>query len=172
MTDLTEQLKKGELPDGEYWCLSVCGDVDKLYCYQNSFWKYKTEDDYYGIPVEIKQVLAPVPTFDEWEQLQHWADFTNDYHELREKLEIAEYEKVELLEKVKQLKSEYEKECHRADELEDSYWKEVEKNKKLKELLKECRPYISRSATSRMIKNSAGYKKDMKLLTKIDEVKK
>ena len=37
-----------------------------------------------------------------------------------------------------QLKSEYEKECKRADELEDSYWKEVEKNKKLKELLKEC----------------------------------
>lgn len=42
----------------------------------------------------------------------------------------------------------------------------------LKELLKECSPYVSRSATSRMIKNSVGFKKDMKLLTKIDEVLK
>lgn len=73
MTDLTDKLKKGELPSGEYWCLSICGDVDKLYCYQNSFWKYKTEDDYYGIPVEIKQVLAPVPSYDEWEKLNWYA---------------------------------------------------------------------------------------------------
>lgn len=65
MTTLTEQWKRGELPDGEYWCLSICGDVDKLYCYQNSFWKYKTEDDYYGLPVEIKQVLAPMPSYEE-----------------------------------------------------------------------------------------------------------
>lgn len=46
----------------------------------------------------------------------------------------------------------------------------VEQNKQLKELLKECLPYISRSLTSRMIKNSAGYKKDAKLLTKINQV--
>lgn len=38
----------------------------------------------------------------------------------------------------------------------------------LKELLKECSPYVVRSATSRMIKNSVGHKKDMNLLTKID----
>lgn len=41
------------------------------------------------------------------------------------------------------LKSEYKAECKRSDELEDSYWKEVDKNKKLKDLLKECRPYIA-----------------------------
>lgn len=45
----------------------------------------------------------------------------------------------------------------------------MEENEKLKELLKECCPYISHSAVSRMIKNSAGHKKDMKLLTKIDK---
>lgn len=42
-------------------------------------------------------------------------------------------------------------------------------NIQLKELLEECSPYIGHSATSRTIKNSAGHKKDMKLLTKIDE---
>ena len=41
------------------------------------------------------------------------------------------------------LKSEYEAECKRADELEDLYWKEVEKNKKLKDLLKECREKLN-----------------------------
>ena len=40
--------------------------------------------------------------------------------------------------------------------------------KHLKELLKKCSPYVARSATSRMIKNSVGHKKDMNLLTKID----
>lgn len=77
MTDLTEQWKKGELPDGEYWCLSICDDIDKLYCYQNSFWEYKTEDDYYGVPVEIKQVLAEVPSYDEWFKIKNLASLTS-----------------------------------------------------------------------------------------------
>lgn len=34
-----------------------------------------------------------------------------------------------------QLKTEYEKECHRADELEDSYWKSEKENQKLKKQL-------------------------------------
>lgn len=45
-------------------------------------------------------------------------------------------------------------------------------NDKLKELLEKCSPYVVRSATSRMIKNSVGHKKDMNLLTKIDEALK
>ena len=53
--------------------------------------------------------------------------------------------------------------CEQKEEL-------YEENTKLKDLLKECLPYISRSLTSRMIKNSAGYKKDVKLLTKINQV--
>lgn len=49
-------------------------------------------------------------------------------------------------------------------------WKaKLEENAQLKELLEECSPYIGHSAASRMIKNSVGHKKDMKLLTKIDE---
>lgn len=48
----------------------------------------------------------------------------------------------------------------------------IEQNAQLKELLEECSPYIGHSAASRMIKNSAGHKKDMKLLTKIDEALK
>lgn len=51
---------------------------------------------------ELDEVLAPVPSYEEWEQLQNWADFTNDYHELREKLEIADYKNAELKELLKE----------------------------------------------------------------------
>ena len=54
-----------------------------------------------------------------------------------------------LAEENAQLKTEYEKECRRADELEDSYWKSEKINKKLKEennkfkdLLKEAKIYV------------------------------
>lgn len=60
--------------------------------------------------------------------------------QLKRTIVIGDVDKI-ILENA-QLKSEYEKECKRADELEDSYWKEVEKNKKLKELLKECESSI------------------------------
>lgn len=43
----------------------------------------------YDILKEYEAHKTPVPSYDEWEQLQHWADFTDDYHGLREKLEIA-----------------------------------------------------------------------------------
>lgn len=89
---LTEQWKKDELI-GEYWCeITESPYPERVYlptCNSDI----------------IVKVLAPVPTFDEWEQLQNWADFTNDYHELREKLEIAEYENAQLKELLKECKA-------------------------------------------------------------------
>lgn len=58
----------------------------------------------YDILKEYEAHQTPVPTFEEWEQLQNWADFTNDYHELREKLEIAEYKNAQLKEVLKECK--------------------------------------------------------------------
>lgn len=58
----------------------------------------------YDILKEYEAHKTPVPSYDEWEQLQHWADFTDDYHGLREKLEIAEYENAELKELLKECK--------------------------------------------------------------------
>lgn len=57
----------------------------------------------YDILKEYEAHQTPVPTFEEWEQLQNWTDFTNDYHELREKLEIAEYKNAELKELLKEV---------------------------------------------------------------------
>lgn len=45
-------------------------------------------------------------------------------------------------------------------------------NAQLKELLRECRFYVSQSLNSRFMKESTGAKKDMKLLNKIEEVLK
>ena len=56
MTDLTEKWKKGELPEGEYWCKiteSPCVEQIYLPCYY---------DD------TVIKVLAPVPSYDEWKE--------------------------------------------------------------------------------------------------------
>lgn len=55
----------------------------------------------YEILKEYEEHKTPVTSYEELEQLQNWADFTNDYHELREKLEIAEYKNAELKECLK-----------------------------------------------------------------------
>lgn len=95
MTDLTEQWKKGELPSGWYYLkvdeelanypvISECVDDYNLGLPLSYFYDFDV--------AKIEQVLAPVPSYEEWEQLQNWARFTDDYHALREQKEIAEYE--------------------------------------------------------------------------------
>ena len=114
--DLTEQYKHGNLPD------------DRLYYY-----RFKGEPEVqittqYGLYCEEAdnkkeiEVIDFVPSYEEYEQLENWNRFTADYHALREAKEIAEYEKVELLEKVKQLK-ELLKECVKMNtRLENALW--------------------------------------------------
>lgn len=101
---LTEMMKKGDLPHDIYYV--ICSKNDTVEIVRN--WVQTTSclkpTISYEFPsnLEVKQVLAPVPTFEEWEQLQNWANFTNDYHELREKLEIAEYKNAQLKEVLKE----------------------------------------------------------------------
>lgn len=130
---LTEQWKKGELK-GEYYIETndgkqyICelqtksGVKNKLLPFAKNFNGYVTNKS-------VAEVLAPVPSYEEWQQMKAFCEEFNA-------LDVAQ------------------------------------ENKRLKELLKECSPYVARSATSRMIKNSVGHKKDMNLLTKIDEVLK
>ena len=84
---LTEQWKKGELPNGYYWIrLSWGGMV--IMAYHTAFDGLFELDDHYYDSDEISEVLAPVPSYDEWQA-------------------------------------------------------KLEENAQLKELLKECRPYIA-----------------------------
>lgn len=93
-------------------------------------------------------------------------DWTEQYFDTKNKPDAFE-----------QLKKEYEAECRRSDELEDSYWKSEKENQKLKELLKECIPYVNhrfletRETLTKpyTASDKALHKKAEKLLTKIDE---
>lgn len=92
--EMTDKLKPGY----HYAIVNDCEaifekykDLKYPYCHGNCCTEYK--------------YLAPVPSYEEWEQLQNWADFTNDYHELREKLEIAEYKNAQLKELLKECKN-------------------------------------------------------------------
>ena len=96
---LTEQWKRGEF--------IICNAGKCQYYYVRNEEQQeviKTEYCLFDDNTPNWQILAPVPSYEEYEQLENWNRFTADYHALREAIEIAEYEKVEHLEKVKQLK--------------------------------------------------------------------
>lgn len=61
MTNLTEQWKKGKLPEGEYWVKYTYGDIERL----DYFWKTFSDNGYPINKETIAQVLAPVPSYQE-----------------------------------------------------------------------------------------------------------
>lgn len=67
MTDLTEQWKKGELPEGDYYIKRINGD----FLYDNidtsGVWRNIIDED-------ILEVLAPVPSFQEWQKMKEQRD--------------------------------------------------------------------------------------------------
>ena len=65
MTDLTEQWKKGELPSGYYYIIVKKEFSNRIDFYNSSatIWSYNSND-------VIKQVLAPVPSYEEYKRLK------------------------------------------------------------------------------------------------------
>ena len=111
--NLTKQWKKGQLESFKWYYVKFkTGDIDICWLSEWNNDELGTGGQYFdGIKEEnILEVLAPVPSYEEWQA------------KLNENA---------------RLKTEYEKECRRADELEDSYWKAERENTELKELLKE-----------------------------------
>lgn len=175
--DLTEQYKHGNLPD------------DRLYYY-----RFKGEPEVqittqYGLYCEEAdnkkeiEVIDFVPSYEEYEQLENWNRFTADYHALREAKEISEYEKVELMEKVKQLKEQInhllktqarqfvdnQKLQVKAEKAKDVVNIDTARQiKQLKELLKECKDVILDYNNWIM----SASPKDSELMLRIDEVLK
>lgn len=65
MTDLSEQWKKGELPLGMYYVKTPFGvEIHSDY----SLYRYKLTRD-----VDSIEVLAPVPSYEEWQRIFHYA---------------------------------------------------------------------------------------------------
>ena len=92
MTDLTDKWKKGELPDGLYYVKTNGDSVMILGWSKFAGW------------YNIKQVLAPVPTFEEWQSMDRLEKIM-----LQERARLNK-QVTELLGKNKQLK-ELLKEC-------------------------------------------------------------
>lgn len=83
---------------------------------------------------------------------------------------ITAIERCEKLEKeIIALKKEYNAECHRADELEDSLHISWQNESKLKKLLRECKPYVTRNVVFTTVNRAEVVDLEKnELLTKID----
>ena len=142
MTDLTEKWKNGELKSGYYYVIVKEEFSNRIDFYNSSatIWSYHSND-------VINQVLAPVPSYEEYMCLVDYKEELTKACKMRDKI-IKKYEDIDTW-----WKTEYEK------LKEDNY--------KLKELLKECRDVAEFTKT---IVNK--HKWFDEVITKIDEVLK
>ena len=105
---LTEQWKKGELPFGAYYVNRL--EEHRIWLYNN---RSKTPESQH----EIYEILAPVPSYEEWQVLKEFADYSlHNRDELTRQINFC-------MDKYTQLEKE---------------------NQQLKELLKECRTMIGK----------------------------
>ena len=65
MTNLTEQWKNGELPEGEKYIQLRDGRIFTAHFNGKEFREVYNSD--------IKEILAPVPTYEEWQRIFHYA---------------------------------------------------------------------------------------------------
>ena len=107
--DLTEKWKKGELQSGWYYVKCLCENEDRIDYYNASFGCWTFNDKY------IKQVLAPVPSYDEWKLM------LDDNKRLKHDVGNLGY-------KIKNQRKEIER--------------QIAQNAQLKELLKEVKDYL------------------------------
>ena len=63
---LTEKCKKGEIPNGYYWIRLSWGGMI-IMAYHTAFDGLFELDGHYYDSDEISEVLAPVPSYDEWQ---------------------------------------------------------------------------------------------------------
>lgn len=134
MTDLTDKWKKGELPDGLYYVKTNDDSVMILGWSKIAGW------------YNIKQVLAPVPSYEEWQSMDRLEKIM-----LQERAKLNK-QVIELLEKNTKLKEQINKyildSINRGTAnavtavkefgMPERIEKLVKQNTKLKELLKEC----------------------------------
>lgn len=137
---LTEQYLNGNLHDGdEYYIQDKDGEISTI-CL------YNTTMHWHSFKVKKLKVLAPVPSYDEWQASENYIDY------------------------LKQCISVYESKDKQATETSIAYNELLEENTKLKELLEECRHIIGIEkdfATCHFEEYTL-----VELLTKINEVLK
>ena len=90
---LTDKWKKGELPYGYYYIKTISGGevIDRYYrdctdydlCEYGNVWENRFED-------EIIEVLAPVPSYEEWQQLRKFLEDFNALDVAKENQQLKE----------------------------------------------------------------------------------
>lgn len=114
MTDLTEQWKKGELPSGYYYVKNEFGNIFPTdYSEEYDSINDVVVKDFWTEVSDIVEVLALVPSYEEWQASENYIDY------------------------LKQCISVYESKDKQATETSIAYNELLEENTKLKELLKE-----------------------------------
>lgn len=78
--DLTEQWKKGELKDGYYY-VKIKGDRDYMLEWADNHW-YEFGWDCWFFDNDIIEVLAEIPSYEEWGKLKFRVDLYHDYLDL------------------------------------------------------------------------------------------
>jgi hypothetical protein len=68
-TTLTEQWKKGELEVGEYYLRYKDGTIDREYYDYANVYDLMVEKGFSTESCDISEVLAPVPSYEEWQEL-------------------------------------------------------------------------------------------------------
>lgn len=68
MTSLTEQWKKRTLRNGAFYIKTLGGDILPAFC--NTEYILKQFQTMKGIYDDVAEVLAPVPSYDKWQQLK------------------------------------------------------------------------------------------------------
>ena len=169
---LTEQWKKGELPEGYYYFKMPDGAIEIASEYR--LIRYNLTKD-----AEKIEVLAPVPSYEEWQELKEYKRIVTSYNMKPIDYDIA-------CETVNKLLDEKEKLRNELGLLKESIGKDcgthytnlfLQENKQLKELLKECREEINKAKSilteDTTIDNTVvAHAVLRKLLAKIDEVLK
>ena len=138
MIDLTEQWKKGELPEGHYYVK----DGENIIAELLDGYFYNDGQPMTSFSGGVDEVLAPVPSYEEWQASENYIDY------------------------LKQCISVYESKDKQATETSIAYNELLEENAQLKELLKECFEYID------WTDGTGSPFSQQKLLDKIDEALK
>ena len=81
---LTEQWKKGELPTGDYYVKPKNGQVFVYHI------NHSVKHIYHNHAGEIKEVLAPVPSYEEWKQLHKFLEEFNALDVAKENQQLKE----------------------------------------------------------------------------------
>lgn len=103
---LTEQWKKGELEVGEYYLRYKDGTIDREYYDYANVYDLMVEKGFSTEGCDISEVLAPVPSYEEWQELKEASDGLSKlmFKSLMNRFVKADEEREKLAEENQQLK--------------------------------------------------------------------